>query len=71
MEALGKGKEPAEALQSAMDEWEGNDFKRGENKDLYNQVCFEYINPFDQEFEELSRTVFEPLIACEEKIKIE
>jgi exodeoxyribonuclease V gamma subunit len=68
-EARGKGKDPAEALQSAMGEWEGNDFKQGEKKDVYYQLCFEYVEPLNEEFEELSQEVFEPLIACEEKTK--
>jgi len=38
-EARGQGKDPAEALQSAMGEWEGNDFKQGEKKDVYYQLC--------------------------------
>jgi exodeoxyribonuclease V gamma subunit len=70
-EALGKGKEPDQALKSARNTWEGSDFHRGEMEDAYYQVCFEHAEPLDGEFEELSKSIFEPLIGCEEKIKNE
>jgi exodeoxyribonuclease V gamma subunit len=68
-EALGKGKEPDQALKSARNKWEGSDFNRGEMEDSYYQVCFEHTDPLDEEFEEVSKNIFEPLIGCEEKIK--
>jgi exodeoxyribonuclease V gamma subunit len=68
-EALAKGKEPEQALKSARNKWEGSDFNRGEIEDSYYQVCFEHADPLDGEFEELSKSIFEPLIECEEKIK--
>lgn len=68
-EDLAKGKEPDQAFKAARITWEGGDFNRGESADAYYQVCFEHVDPLDEEFEELSQTVFEPLIACEEKIK--
>jgi exodeoxyribonuclease V gamma subunit len=68
-EALAKGKEPEEALRAARNKWEGSDFNRGEIEDSYYQVCFEHADPLDGEFEELSKSIFEPLIECEEKSK--
>jgi exodeoxyribonuclease V gamma subunit len=67
-EALAKGKEPEQALKSARNKWEGSDFNRGEIEDSYYQVCFEHADPLDGEFEELSKSIFDPLIECEEKI---
>jgi exodeoxyribonuclease V gamma subunit len=69
VEELKKGKEPDQALKSARSTWEGNDFVRGEIKDSYYQLCFEHADPLDEDFEELSKTIFDPLIECEEKIK--
>jgi exodeoxyribonuclease V gamma subunit len=68
-EALAKGKDPAQALKSARDIWEGSDFSRGEGEDPYYQICFGHGDPLGEEFEALSRKIFEPLIKCEEKIK--
>ena len=68
-EALAKGKDPDQALKSARNKWEGSDFNRGEIENSYYQVCFEHADPLDEEFEELSKSIFEPLIECEEKIK--
>ncbi len=68
-EALAKGKDPDQALKTARNNWEGNDFLRGEIEDPYFQVCFEHADPLDEEFEELSKGIFEPLIGCEEKTK--
>jgi exodeoxyribonuclease V gamma subunit len=68
-EALAKGKNPDQALKSARNTWEGSDFNRGEIEDSYYEVCFEHTDPLDEEFEELSKKIFEPLIECEEKIK--
>ena len=68
-ERLSKGKEKQEALNQAAKEWEGNDFSRGEVEDSYFQVCFEHADPLDEEFERLSKMVFDPVLRCEEKIK--
>ena len=68
-EALAKGKDPDQALKSARNKWEGSDFNRGEIENSYYQVCFEHADPLDEEFEELSKSIFEPLIECEEKTK--
>jgi exodeoxyribonuclease V gamma subunit len=67
-EALSKGKESEQALEAARGKWEGSDFKRGESKDLNYQVCFEHADPLDEEFEKLSKMVFDPILRCEEKI---
>ncbi len=69
VEELAKGKDPDQALKSARNTWEGSGFNRGEIEDSYCQVCFEHADPLDGEFEELSKSTFDPLIGCEEKIK--
>ncbi len=68
-ESLAKGKEPEQARQSARNKWKGNDFSRGEGEDPYFQLCFDHGDPLNEEFEEWSTKIFEPLISCEEKIK--
>ncbi len=68
-EALAKGKEPDPALRSARSHWGGSDFHRGEMEDSYYRVCFKHGDPLDEEFEEFSKSIFEPLIGCEEKYK--
>jgi exodeoxyribonuclease V gamma subunit len=67
-EALAKGKDPDPALQLAGNTWAGNAFSRGEGEDPYYRLCFQQADPLLDEFQELSRRVFEPLIQCEEKI---
>jgi exodeoxyribonuclease V gamma subunit len=69
VEALSKGKDPDQAMNAARNKWEISDFNHGEFEDPYFQVCFEHADPLDGEFEELSKSIFEPLIECEEKIK--
>ena len=69
VESLAKGKEEEQARQSARNKWKGSDFSPGEGEDPYFQVCFEHGDPLNEEFEELSKKIFEPLISCEEKIK--
>ena len=67
VESLAKGKD--QARQSARNKWRGSDFSPGEGEDPYFQVCFEHGDPLNEEFEEWSKKIFEPLISCEEKIK--
>ena len=66
-QALGKKKEKSEALKNAQAAWEGSDFNRGEGQDPYYQLCFEYGDPLDEEFEDLAGKVFRPLLQGEEK----
>ncbi|MBP1723655.1 MAG: helicase/exodeoxyribonuclease gamma subunit, partial [Deltaproteobacteria bacterium] len=68
-EEMAKGKGPDQALRSARSIWEGSDFNRGEIEDAYYQVCFQHADPLDKEFKKLSKSIFQPLIECEEKIK--
>jgi exodeoxyribonuclease V gamma subunit len=68
-EALSRGKDPDQALEAARRKWEGSDFNLGESEDLNYRLCFEYADPLDEDFARLSKTVFAPLLRCEEKIK--
>ncbi|UCG14409.1 MAG: exodeoxyribonuclease V subunit gamma [Deltaproteobacteria bacterium] len=54
---LGKNRSEEEALRTGRKTWAGNDFKPGESKDLYYQLCFGRTDPLDKEFQDLSRTV--------------
>lgn len=55
------------ALDTAMRHWQGNDFKRGEGEDPYYHLCFRHGDPLDRSFEEISETIYTPLLAhCEE-----
>jgi len=51
------------ALGSARSIWDGNGIQEGEGADPYYRRCFETDDPLGAEFEELSRRVFDPLLA--------
>ena len=58
-----KSKSRISALALARKKWQGSgDFARGESADPYYQVCFKSIDPLDQDFEDVSRAVFGPLL---------
>ena len=61
---LRKRRHPMEALSAARKKWRGNEFSRGESEDPYLRLCFGENDPLDDNFEELSRTVYEPLLNC-------
>jgi exodeoxyribonuclease V gamma subunit len=50
------------ALGSARAAWDGSEPHGGENADPYYRRCFETIDPLGEEFQELSRRVFGPLL---------
>ena len=70
-EALAKGKDEERALRAASKEWLGDDYSHGESEDPYLQICFRNKDPLDEEFENLSREIFGPIVKCEEQTKRE
>jgi exodeoxyribonuclease V gamma subunit len=59
-----KGKSKTTALIRARNKWQGSgDHARGESADLYYDICFKMTDPLDQAFVEVSKAVFEPLLA--------
>ena len=60
-----KGKKsPAERAAQEWETDEDSDFGKGESQDAYFNLCFRNAaNPLDEEFEQLAKTVFEPLLA--------
>ena len=56
-----KKKSEEEALRIARNTWIGSDFKRGESKDPYHQLCFERTDPMDEAFQDLASEVLGPL----------
>ena len=65
---LEKKKAPEEALKSAGRVWKGNEFTLGECKDDYYQLCFTNSDPFDSEFQNLSKDIFGPIIKYRNQI---
>ena len=52
------------ALIQARKKWQGSgDFARGESVDPYYDICFRTTDPLDQDFEDVSKAVFGPLLA--------
>ncbi|HMK64525.1 MAG TPA: hypothetical protein VK564_01945, partial [Thermodesulfobacteriota bacterium] len=64
--ADGKGRD--QALRSAGECWQGNEFRSGEGADPYYQLCFGEIDPLSADFESYSEAIFGPLIRWEKKI---
>jgi exodeoxyribonuclease V gamma subunit len=56
-----KNKSEEEALRRARNTWLGSDFKPGESKDPYYQLCFERTDPLAEEFQGLATAVLGPL----------
>ena len=58
-------------LAAARIAWEGSSFQNGppaERDDPWFALCFRHLDdPLDEEFAELARSVFEPLLACAQK----
>jgi len=66
---LQKNKSPETALNSARRIWAGDEYKKGEAKNLYNSLCFgrSHIStesPVDEEFQSISETIFIPAFKC-------
>jgi len=69
-----KDGEPVEAredaaLDAARKKWEGSNYLRGEGTDDYCRLCFSDFDPLDGEFQELSLTIFGPLLKMVRKEK--
>ena len=54
----------ARALAAARSVWEGSDRRPGEGADPYFRRCFETVEPLGDEFMQLSRRVFDPILRC-------
>ncbi len=59
--------DPDKAFQKAKHKWEGNEYSRGESKDEYYEFCFRDVSPLDNEFLELSKAIFLPIIIHSKK----
>jgi len=66
---LEKKKAEEDAVQSARNTWEGNDYSRGERGDPYYQLCFGNTDPLDSGFKMIAKEVFGPLLQNQEEIK--
>jgi len=51
-----------EALKSARDEWEGDDYHRGESEEPSLQLCFGKGDPLNADFRKIALEIFEPMI---------
>ena len=60
--ALRASASPRRALGAARAAWNGSEPHEGESADPYYRRCFETIDPLGEEFQELSRRVFGPLL---------
>jgi len=59
------------ALDAARKAWEGSNFLRGEGLDDYFRLCFSDFDPLDREFQELSLTLYGPLIEILRRDKLD
>jgi len=50
------------ALNAAQRKWVGSDFARGESEDPYYDLCFRTVDPLDQEFKNIAKDVFAPIL---------
>ncbi|MGD2187194.1 MAG: hypothetical protein PVI71_13775, partial [Desulfobacterales bacterium] len=61
------GKSKTAALKAAQRKWANTDFSRGESDDPYYDICFRMVDPLDRSFQNISETVFKPILAyCSE-----
>ena len=65
-EAIFIGKDEAAATNAASGKWDG--YMEKEREDPYFRICFPDINPLDKTFRELSLSIFDPILALEERI---
>jgi len=56
-----------EAMRKARDEWEGDDYYRGESLEPSFQLCFGTVDPLDAKFRRIAREIFEPMIKRQER----
>jgi len=59
------------ALDAARKAWEGSNFLREEGLDDYFRLCFSDFDPLDREFQELSLTLYGPLIEILRRDKLD
>ena len=64
------GKPKTMALKAAQKKWLSTDFARGESDDSYYDICFRRCDPLDDIFQEISETVFKPVLAHYIELKI-
>ncbi len=57
-----KKEDKQKAIQKAKAQWEGNDYVMGEGMDEYYKFCFRGNDPIDEEFFELSKRIFLPIV---------
>ena len=65
-----KKQDQEKAVQNARFQWEGNDYVPGEGKDEYYEFCFRKYDPIDEEFLELSKKIYLPIILNTKKEKL-
>ena len=63
-----QGKSSKEALETARNEWLGNEFQEGESSDQYFSLCFKAIDPLDNDFQRISQDIFAPIFKYKQKI---
>jgi exodeoxyribonuclease V gamma subunit len=56
-----------EAMRKARDEWEGDDYYRGESQEPSFRLCFDRGDPLDAEFRKIAREIFEPMFKNQER----
>jgi len=56
-----------EAMSKARDEWEGDDYYRGESQDPSCRLCFGTVDPLDAKFRRIAKEIFEPMIRNQER----
>ncbi len=56
------GKSKRTALNAAQRKWRKSEFARGESDDPYYDICFRQYDPLDESFQEISETVFKPVL---------
>jgi len=64
-ELLVNQREEQRALQAARAAWEGTPHSRGERDEEHYNLCFRTIDPIDEEFQQLSLQIFQPLMEHE------
>ena len=72
-EAIFNGKGEETAMNAAISQWrgykgKGNNQQHGEGEDPYLQLCSPTTAPLDEAFQELSLSIFGPILTFEERI---
>jgi len=62
MQCLFNRKNVRNCILSALTQWIGNSYNKGESKDPYYELCYRHMDPFDQQFMTLSQAIFNPLL---------